>query len=255
MQTSKRFKSIQHLKRQTAVIPAKARISLQTPSVKEKITACAGMTIFRPFIASGFNLVRTTADPQKTRSVNISPWSCPQRQPSAACRSTDGRSAAGFTLLELIVVILLLTILLGFAIPSFHGSALTGSQENVARELLSAVQKLKTAALRRQSLHKLHLDLDQGRLWVTREDKIESEEAPERQSEWKLPEATRITQVRFPGDRDIRSGTVEINFYPQGYSDRAIVRLAGDGKLHTDLVIEAFLPMALIASEDDPPAF
>jgi hypothetical protein len=48
---------------------------------------------------------------------------------------------------------------------------------------------------------------------------------------------------------------VTINFYPQGYSDRAIVRLAGDGKQHTDLVIEAFLPMALIASGDGPPAF
>jgi hypothetical protein len=116
-------------------------------------------------------------------------------------------------------------------------------------------QGLPQRLLRRQSLHKLHLDLDRGRLWVTREDQRADEEAPEQASEWKLPDATRIAQVRFPGDREIRSGTVAINFYPQGYSDRAIVRLAGDGKEHTDLVIEAFLPMALIASGDGPPAF
>jgi len=179
-----------------------------------------------------------------------------QRQPLSSIRNREAaRRRSGFTLLELIVVILLMTILLGFAIPAFQGGALTGSRDNVARELLSAVQKLKTAALRRQSLHTLHLDLDQGRLWVTREDQMDNEETPEQASEWKLPDATRIAQVRFPGDREIRSGTVAINFYPQGYSDRAIVRLAGDGKQHTDLVIEAFLPMALIASGDGPPAF
>jgi len=163
--------------------------------------------------------------------------------------------ANGFTLLELIVVILLLTILLGFAIPAFKGSILTGSQESVARELMSAVKKLKIAALRRQSVHTLHLNLDQGRLWVTQEKTADDQGEAARQSEWDLPDNTRIAQVRFPGDREVHSGTVEIRFYPQGYSDRAIVRLAGDGKKHTDLVIEAFLPMAMIASEDEPPAF
>jgi prepilin-type N-terminal cleavage/methylation domain-containing protein len=193
--------------------------------------------------------------PPKAEVTQTPAGPCRRSPLSAICICEAPRPAPGFTLLELIVVILLMTILLGFAIPAFQGGALTGSRDNVARELLSAVQKLKTAALRRQSLHKLHLDLDRGRLWVTREDQRADEEAPEQPSEWKLTDATRIAQVRFPGDREIRSGTVAINFYPEGYSDRAIVRLAGDGKQYTDLVIEAFLPMALIASGDGPPAF
>jgi len=163
--------------------------------------------------------------------------------------------ATGFTLLELIVVILLLTILLGFAIPAFQGRILTGSQESVARELMSAVKKLKIAALRRQNVQTLHLNLDQGRLWVTQEGNDDDPEEPARQSEWSLPNNARIAQVRFPGDRETRSGTVEIRFYPQGYSDRAILRLAGEGGKNTDLIIEAFLPMAMVASEDEPPAF
>jgi prepilin-type N-terminal cleavage/methylation domain-containing protein len=163
--------------------------------------------------------------------------------------------STGFTLLELIVVILLLTILLGFAIPAFRGGILTGSQESVTRELLSAVNKLKIAALRRQSIHTLHLDLDQGRLWVTQEEHADDPEEHARQSAWSLPANARIAHVRFPGDREMRSGTVEIRFYPQAYSDRAIVRLAGGGGKYSDLVIEAFLPMAMIASEDEPPPF
>ncbi|MBL0712543.1 MAG: prepilin-type N-terminal cleavage/methylation domain-containing protein [Desulfosarcina sp.] len=162
----------------------------------------------------------------------------------------DSHLAAGFTLLELIVVILLMTILLGFAIPAFQRGGFTESHENVARELLLAVKKLKMAALSRQSIHKLHLDLDEGRIWVTRGSK-----ATARQSEWTLPGDTRISQVRFPDKREIRSGTVVMAFYPQGYSDRAIVRLTDDGTTHTDLIIEAFLPTALIASEDYPIPF
>jgi len=193
--------------------------------------------------------------PPKAEVTHTPAGPCRRPPLSAICICEAPRPSPGFTLLELIVVILLMTILLGFAIPAFEGGALTGSRDNVARELLSAVQKLKTAALRRQSLHQLHLDLDQGRLWVTREDTTDKEDTPGQTSEWTLPDATRIAQVRFPGDREIRSGIVAINFYPEGYSDRAIVRLAGEGKPYTDLVIEAFLPMASIASEDDPSAF
>lgn len=163
--------------------------------------------------------------------------------------------AGGFTLMEMMVVVLLLTILLGFAIPAFQGGGFTGSRESVARELLFAVKKLKIAALSRQSVHKLHLNLDEDRIWVTREENSAGEETPARQSEWTLPDDTRITHVWFPDQREIRSGTVVMAFYPQGYSDRAIVRLSDDSNTHTDIIIEAFLPMGLIASENDPIAF
>jgi prepilin-type N-terminal cleavage/methylation domain-containing protein len=163
----------------------------------------------------------------------------------------------GFTLLELIVVVLLLTILLGFAIPAFQDpSSLADSAEGAARQLVSAVNRLKIAAMDRQSTHTLHLDLDQGRLWVAREEaQTEDDTDHVPTSEWALPDDVRIAQVRLPGDRDIRSGTVSIGFYPQGYSDRAMIELAVDGEPPIELVIEAFLPEAYIASEDRPPPF
>ena len=162
----------------------------------------------------------------------------------------------GFTLLELIVVILLLTILLGFAIPAFQGNALSGSSEGAARQLVSAVNRLKMAAMDRQSTHILHVDLDRERLWVSREEEqTEGERAAPPSDEWDVPVDWRIGRVRLPGDHEIRSGIVTLGFYPQGYSDRAIVQLTGDDGQSIDLVIEAFLPTAFIASEDDQPAF
>lgn len=165
-------------------------------------------------------------------------------------------STQGFTLLELIVVILLLTILLGFAIPAFRDHSLADSPEGAARQLVSAVNRLKIAAIDRQSTHTLHLDLDRRLLRVTRADENANEDtdrAPS--SEWPLPEDLRISQVRLPGDGDVRSGTAFIGFYPQGYSDRAVIHLAGRDAPPIALVIEAFLPTAYIASEDRPPPF
>jgi Tfp pilus assembly protein FimT len=153
------------------------------------------------------------------------------------------------------VVIMLLSILLGFAIPAFQKGGGTDSADDAARGLLHAVKKLKTAALSRQQIHKLHLDLDAGRIWVTRDASADTGDAPPRQSEWTLPDDIQIAFVRFPDNREFRSGTVVLAFYPQGYSDRAIVRLEDDGSAPTDLVIEAFLPMALIASNHETTAF
>ena len=174
-----------------------------------------------------------------------------RRPDSTACRRV---TAGGFTLLELIVVILLLTILLGFAIPAFQAGGASGSQDRVARELLHAVKKLKIAALNRQSIHRLHLDLDENRIWVSRDDR-NSDPASPRQSERILPDDIRIGHVHFAGREEIRSGVAVIAFYPQGHSDRAVIRLTDGRSKPIDLVVEAFLPMALIVSDNDTAAF
>jgi prepilin-type N-terminal cleavage/methylation domain-containing protein len=170
---------------------------------------------------------------------------------ATACRRG---TAGGFTLLELIVVILLLTILLGFAIPAFQAGGAAGSKDRVARELLHAVKKLKIAALNRQSIHRLHLDLDENRIWVSRNDR-NSDPAPPGQFERILPDDIRIEHVRFAGREEIRSGVAVIAFYPQGHSDRAVIRLTDGRSKPIDLVVEAFLPMALIVSDNDTTAF
>ena len=56
--------------------------------------------------------------------------------------------------------------------------------------------------------------------------------------------------MRFPDDRVIRTGEAVITFYPQGYSDRAVIRFTDNDRTPTDLVVEAFLPMAMLVSSD-----
>jgi prepilin-type N-terminal cleavage/methylation domain-containing protein len=157
----------------------------------------------------------------------------------------------GFTLLELTVVMLLLAILLGFAIPAFRGAALMDTPRSTARKIAWAVKKLKHEAITRQEQHTLHLDLDAGRIWATRGLPAEDKAAPTETEPWSLPEGTRIDRILFPAQRRIRSGTVAIGFYAQGFSDRAIVRLTDGNDDRTDILIEAFLPFAQILEAAD----
>jgi prepilin-type N-terminal cleavage/methylation domain-containing protein len=170
-------------------------------------------------------------------------------------RRLSPRSTEGFTLLELMVVILLLSVLLGFAIPAIQGGTFMESRTSAARKIVWAVKNLKLNALTRQETHTLHLDLDAGQIWANRGRLADTTQENRRPDAWALPEGTRIDRIQFPDQDDIRAGIVEIGFYAPGYSDRAIIRLAGDSGDRTYILIETFLPSARILDEDDGAAF
>jgi prepilin-type N-terminal cleavage/methylation domain-containing protein len=79
------------------------------------------------------------------------------------------RARAGYTLLELIVVMALIGIVFFFAIPRFEGSFLLDDANTSARWLIGRLQTLREDALRSRRMQTLHVDLDTGRLWVTAE--------------------------------------------------------------------------------------
>lgn len=159
--------------------------------------------------------------------------------------------ADGFTLLELTVVMLLLSILLGFALPAIRGGEIMASQAGTARKIAWAVKQLKQEALTRQTPHTLHLDLTAGRIWATREQDPDATAAKQDADPWALPEGMRIEGVHFPNGDAIRTGEVTLGFYPRGYSDRAIIRLQADNGDFTDILIETFLPFARILDDAD----
>jgi prepilin-type N-terminal cleavage/methylation domain-containing protein len=169
-----------------------------------------------------------------------------ERQRVQTCRTTKG-----FTLLEMTVVVLLLSILLGFTLPAIQDGALVESLAGTARKIAWAVKQLKHDALTRQTTHALHLDLDNGHIWAIQEDPPDETAGDQNATPWALPENMRIESVRFPDQQDTRSGEVILRFYPQGFSDRATIRLEQDNGDHTDILIETFLPFARILDEAD----
>jgi prepilin-type N-terminal cleavage/methylation domain-containing protein len=155
-------------------------------------------------------------------------------------RTTNNGQNEGFTLLELIVVISLLSIMLVFTIPRFHETLFLDQTQTSSRWTIGKIQSLKEAALRSQKQHILHIDLDTERFWET--DESMSAEALENAAlnAEPLPDGLKIADIEYPVRGKIDSGQADIAFYKDGHSDQVIIHIQ-DGAEYVSYLIEPFL--------------
>lgn len=166
-------------------------------------------------------------------------------------------SHRGFTLVELIAVITLITIVLAFSLPRLDVSFVGDRHRKLSSWIVLNIKSLKENALREQSLFGFYLDFDNNQMWTAREQTAEAsadadpeegsgESIPEKESpppeKYSLPEGYRLMDVAFDEDRKLKTGVVTIYFYPKGYSDKAIIHIRDADDNRYSYVIEPFMP-------------
>jgi prepilin-type N-terminal cleavage/methylation domain-containing protein len=147
----------------------------------------------------------------------------------------------GFTLIELIVVISLISIMLFFAIPRFQGNVLSDSTKEVSRWILLKIPYIKEKAAREQKRYILHVDLDSNKLWITHEAMNQEALQSAETNGYKLPEDIKLLDVEYPDREKISAGQTDIYFSEKGYSDKAIIHLENDDNEKLSFLIEPFL--------------
>jgi prepilin-type N-terminal cleavage/methylation domain-containing protein len=149
---------------------------------------------------------------------------------------------AGFTLIELMVVMLLISIILAVAIPRFEGAFLQDPTKKISRWMINTVRTLRSTALQRQKLQTLVVDLNDNRMWIIQEDMDEDARAAASEKSFRMPSAVRIVDVVFPEREQISSGNAEIHFYPSGFSDAAVIHLETGNTERFSFLVEPLLP-------------
>jgi prepilin-type N-terminal cleavage/methylation domain-containing protein len=151
-------------------------------------------------------------------------------------------SRHGFTLIELMVVMLLITIVLAVVIPRFDTGAFQDPVKKLSRWMITSVRTLRSAAIQKQKVQELVIDLSDHRMWLANEDMDEDALAAAADKGITLPDTVRIADVQYPGQDRISSGTTQVKFYPAGYADQALIHLETDDARKFTYLVEPLLP-------------
>lgn len=142
----------------------------------------------------------------------------------------------------MIVVIALFAIMLGVAIPKIGSGILSKDGDETARWIIATVRNAKQIAVNQDKIYILNISLDTQRMWVAPFDLPETETDAAKEKGYRMPRGESLYQVVLAGADRVSGGTVPIFFFPQGYSDKATIRISVSGGERLTFYIEPFLP-------------
>ena len=131
---------------------------------------------------------------------------------------------AAFTLLELILVMVLVTVLLGVTAPSLRGfhSARRGAEG--AAQLLSLANYARSQAIVQGTIYRLNIELSEGTYWLTAQvGGAQVMLRNEQGRRFRLPDGVAVA-IRSPA---AGNEATYVQFYPSGRSDQATIELVG----------------------------
>ncbi len=152
----------------------------------------------------------------------------------------------GFTLIELIVVTALISIMLTFAIPRFHNVLVSDSTGKTSRWIIGTTKALRESAMRHQKRYVLHIDMEAETLWTSDESMTEEAILQAASTGFKLPDDVRLVDIEFPVNGKVSTGRADIYFYPQAYSDQALIHIENEDFTSLTYSIEPFLSEIVI---------
>lgn len=158
---------------------------------------------------------------------------------------TDRDGEKGYTLIELVVVMVLISITLAVSVPRFRTALVSDQLRYSSRRLVGMIKGVRAKAVRDYSDYRLYFDFDRRRVWYAR---VADDGTGEVVSEtFQLPEGITLLDIWSSGDGKRDGGKPFLSLSRKGYAEQAAIHLAGeDGRMVT-LLVRPFLSRVRIA--------
>jgi len=156
---------------------------------------------------------------------------------------------SGFTLIELMVVMLLITIVFAVTAPKLDTGILQDSRKSTTRWMKNTISDIRAAAVQKQQNYTLIINLDDGRIWYTNDSMEEEARMAAAEKAFKVPASIQFIDVQFPRKDRISTGSAEIVFYAGGYADQAAINVETDDAERFAYVIEPLLTRMKVVDE------
>ena len=151
-----------------------------------------------------------------------------------------GRSA-GYTLIELVVVVAMLGMLMGFAAPRVADKLFTNDADEVENWLKLETGRLRDKAQQAQVTLVLRVDVGGQQFFIETEEAPSADLETEPQAALKLPDSLQINQVLLGQGSIPVNNQAPIRFFPDGTADQAVLHMTDDNGQRFAWVIEPFL--------------
>ena len=149
----------------------------------------------------------------------------------------------GYTLVELIVVLVLISVVVGFSFPRLRYSLLEDKLESSVRRLVGVVKETREKAIREHTAQYIRIDLAKNRLWVEPLSSAAAgdEHAAQRSRVIEFSENIRIVDLWNQTRGKIMEGEATIRITEKGYTEPTVIHLqAKDGRT-VSLELQPFL--------------
>ncbi len=145
-----------------------------------------------------------------------------------------------FTLIEVLVVCLLISIILTVGIPVLNGTLFTDQLKTASRKIIGTVRDAREHAVSNQKSLVLVFDLERDRLWYENDDpKTTQGKRPAVHAVY-LPPSVRIVDIWTKSQGKQSHGTVNLWIKKQGYMDRTIIHITNTDDI-LSIILSPFL--------------
>lgn len=156
------------------------------------------------------------------------------------------KCSRGFTLLELMIVMVIIAVMTSFAIPSLRTSLYSDQLKSTARRVIGLVSEASQEAIRKQAVHTLSFDLEQNRIWLTSKKTGKVDEEKENRQKLTVPGSVSIVDIESVSGGKRSQGTTEIRFSKQGYVDKTLIHLRADDGRDMTVMLSPFLAVTRV---------
>jgi prepilin-type N-terminal cleavage/methylation domain-containing protein len=141
---------------------------------------------------------------------------------------------AGFSLIELSIVVFIIAIIMAISVPSFIRSYNAAILNETGRTVITSCQFAKLNAVLRQKKVAFYIDIDKRMIWLTQFSGTNADDDAESASvvlkTIEIPSRVGVASVQLGDQTAEQKGQVEATFYPNGTCDAFMVTFRGTEK-------------------------
>ncbi|MDX1775190.1 MAG: prepilin-type N-terminal cleavage/methylation domain-containing protein [Desulfobulbales bacterium] len=164
--------------------------------------------------------------------------------PQPLIRKIPG-NARGYTLIELIVVIVILGLVFGLTVPKFKQAVSRDSLDSSVLRIIGLVEDLRESAISNQVSYLLNFDLREKKLWAFASNVSEEEQEHAKERAARLPDDVEIEDIwTWTNGRLYEEAT--IRFSKKGYIEQSMIHLESEDGRQLTLELTPFLGSIII---------